>query len=111
MNGLTPADIRSLADSFINLELIVAGGIERVTDERGAEIVGAKRKAGVFYSGLIFPYLCRPILRRSENIDYAEMNPIGFEPRMDLSNLNGGIYRHQGGEICFIFLPVAVDRG
>ncbi len=51
---LTPKDLETLKQSFITAEIAVAAGIDRVSSNEGASIVG--RKDNGSYSGLLFPY-------------------------------------------------------
>lgn len=51
------ADYRALAKCGIPRDLADRAGLFRVNDEQGAELLGRKRRYGVSYSGLAFPYL------------------------------------------------------
>lgn len=51
---LTPKDLETLKQSFITPEIAMAAGIDRVSSNEGASIVGRKDNGN--YSGLVFPY-------------------------------------------------------
>src|SRR5688572_20946876 len=53
----TRADLAGLRTSFIDPDTAIAAGLRRVDDVEGSEIVGQTRKAGRYFSGIVFPYV------------------------------------------------------